>query len=117
MIEDAEEKNLISPGITTLVVATSGNLGIGVAFVAAQKGYKFIAVMPAKIAIDKQILLRYLGVEVILVDPAINGFKGLLDRVEQLKNEMENVYVVDQFTNPANPDAHFRWTGNMIYSK
>lgn len=71
--------------------------------------------MPAKIAIDKQILLRYLGVEVILVDPAINGFKGLLDRVEQLKNEMENVYVVDQFTNPANPDAHFRWTGPEIW--
>lgn len=67
MIEDAEEKNLISPGITTLVAVTSGNLGIGVAFVAAQKGYKFIAVMPAKIAIDKQVQLRYLGVEVILV--------------------------------------------------
>ncbi|CAN6250840.1 unnamed protein product [Urochloa humidicola] len=115
LIEDAEEKSLISPGITTLVAVTSGNLGIGVAFVAAQKGYKFIAVMPAKIAIDKQILLRYLGVEVILVDPAINGFKGLLDRVEQLKNEMENVYVIDQFTNPANPDAHFRWTGPEIW--
>ncbi|WVZ77288.1 hypothetical protein U9M48_025172 [Paspalum notatum var. saurae] len=115
LIEDAEEKNLISPGITTLVAVTSGNLGIGVAFVAAQKGYKFIAVMPAKMAIDKQTLLRYLGVEVILVDPAINGFKGLLDRVEQLKNEMDNVYVLDQFTNPANPDAHFRWTGPEIW--
>ncbi|PUZ74735.1 hypothetical protein GQ55_1G089400 [Panicum hallii var. hallii] len=88
LIEDAEEKSLISPGITTLVAVTSGNLGIGVAFVAVQKGYKFTAVMPAKIAIDKKILLRYLGVEVILVDSAINGFKGLLDRVEQLKNEI-----------------------------
>ncbi|KAJ1278596.1 hypothetical protein BS78_04G091000 [Paspalum vaginatum] len=115
LIEDAEEKNLISPGITTLVAVTSGNLGIGVAFVAAQKGYKFVAVMPAKMAIDKQTLLRYLGVEVILVDPAINGFEGLLDRVEQLKNETENVYVLDQFTNPANPDAHFRWTGPEIW--
>jgi cysteine synthase A len=67
LIEDAEEKRLISPGITTLVALTSGNLGIGLAFVAAQKGYRFVAVMPAKIAIDKQILLRYLGVEVILV--------------------------------------------------
>ncbi|RLN07124.1 cysteine synthase-like [Panicum miliaceum] len=115
LIEDAEEKNLILPGMTTLVAVTSGNLGIGVAFVAVQKGYRFIAVMPAKITIDKQILLRYLGVEVILVDPAINGFKGLLDRVEQLKNEIENVYVIDQFTNPANPDAHFRWTGPEIW--
>jgi len=51
-----------------------------------------------------------------LADATINGFKGLLDRVEQLKNEMENVYVIDQFTNPANPDAHFRWTGNVISS-
>ncbi|XP_002451796.2 cysteine synthase isoform X1 [Sorghum bicolor] len=116
LIEDAEEKRLISPGITTLVALTSGNLGIGLAFVAAQKGYRFVAVMPAKIAIDKQILLRYLGVEVILVDATINGFKGLLDRVEQLKNEMENVYVIDQFTNPANPDAHFRWTGPEIWN-
>ncbi|KAL6888926.1 hypothetical protein ACP4OV_009952 [Aristida adscensionis] len=115
LIEDAEEKGLISPGITTLAAVTSGNLGIGVAFVAAQKGYKFIAVMPAKAGIDKQILLRYLGVEVILVDPAINGFQGLLDRVELLKEEMENIYVVDQFTNPANPDAHFRWTGPEIW--
>ncbi|XP_066325219.1 cysteine synthase-like [Miscanthus floridulus] len=116
LIEDAEEKSLISPGITTLVALTSGNLGIGLAFVAAQKGYRFVAVMPAKIAIDKQILLRYMGVEVILVDATINGFKGLLDRVEQLKNEMENVYVIDQFTNPANPDAHFRWTGPEIWN-
>lgn len=116
LIEDAEEKSLISPGITTLVALTSGNLGIGLAFVAAQKGYRFLAIMPAKIAIDKQILLRYLGVEVILVDATINGFKGLLDRVEQLKDEMENVYVIDQFTNSANPDAHFRWTGPEIWN-
>uniref|UniRef100_I1NYL5 Tryptophan synthase beta chain-like PALP domain-containing protein n=2 Tax=Oryza glaberrima TaxID=4538 RepID=I1NYL5_ORYGL len=115
LIEDAEERGLISPGITTLAGVTSGNLGIRVAFVAAQKGYKFIAVMPAKLSIDKQILLRYLGVEVILVDPALNGFKGLLDRVEQLKKDMENVFVIDQFTNPANPDAHFRWTGPEIW--
>jgi cysteine synthase len=67
LIEDAEEKGLIAPGITTLVAVTGGNLGIGVAFVAAQKGYKFIAVMPAKVAIDKQIVLRYMGIDVILV--------------------------------------------------
>ncbi|KAF0934172.1 hypothetical protein E2562_023433 [Oryza meyeriana var. granulata] len=115
LIEDAEERGLILPGITTLAGVTSGNLGIGVAFVAAQKGYKFIAVMPAKLSIDKQILLRYLGVEVILVDPALNGFQGLLDRVEELKKDMENVFFIDQFTNPANPDAHFRWTGPEIW--
>ncbi|XP_040248276.1 cysteine synthase isoform X1 [Aegilops tauschii subsp. strangulata] len=132
LIEDAEEKGLITPGITTLLGVTSGNLGIGVAFIAAQKGYKFIALMPAKLSLDKQILMRYLGVEVVLVgkdlryhDPHItcqmvtclspadavqHGFKALLDRVEQMKKDVEDVYVLDQFTNPANPDAHFRWT-------
>ncbi|XP_048533455.1 cysteine synthase-like isoform X3 [Triticum urartu] len=133
LIEDAEEKGLITPGITTLLGVTSGNLGIGVAFIAAQKGYKFIALMPAKLSLDKQILMRFLGVEVVLVgkdlryhDPHItcqmvtslspadavqHGFKALLDRVEQMKKDVEDVYVLDQFTNPANPDAHFRWTG------
>jgi cysteine synthase A len=57
-----------------------------------------------------------MGTYLSLADATINGFKGLVDRVEQLKNEMENVYVIDQFNNPANPDAHFRWTGNVISS-
>jgi cysteine synthase len=78
LIEDAEERGLISPGITTLAGVTSGNLGIGVAFVAAQKGYKFIAVMPAKLSIDKQILLRYLGVEVILVGKKLSSMALVL---------------------------------------
>uniref|UniRef100_A0A453NSS0 Tryptophan synthase beta chain-like PALP domain-containing protein n=1 Tax=Aegilops tauschii subsp. strangulata TaxID=200361 RepID=A0A453NSS0_AEGTS len=78
LIEDAEEKGLITPGITTLLGVTSGNLGIGVAFIA-------------------------------------HGFKALLDRVEQMKKDVEDVYVLDQFTNPANPDAHFRWTGPEIW--
>jgi len=94
---------------------TSGNLGIGVAFIAAQKGYKFIAVMPARLSLDKQILLRYLGAEVVLVDPRKHGFKALLDKVEQLRKDVENVYAIDQFTNSANPDAHFRWTGPEIW--
>ena len=57
-----------------------------------------------------------MGIYLSLADASLKGFKGLLDRVEELKEEMENVYVVDQFTNPANPDAHFRWTGNMVPS-
>ncbi|XP_037446945.1 cysteine synthase-like [Triticum dicoccoides] len=115
LIEDAEEKGLITPGITTLLGVMSGNLGIGVAFIAAQKGYKFIALMPAKLSLDKQILMRFLGVEVVLVDAVQHGFKALLDRVEQMKKDVEDVYVLDQFTNPANPDAHFRWTGPEIW--
>jgi cysteine synthase A len=72
LIEDAEEKGLITPGITTLLGVTSGNLGIGASFIAAQKGYKFIAVMPAKLSLDKQILLRYIGAEVVLVGKKLN---------------------------------------------
>lgn len=66
MIEDAEEKGLIKPGVTTLVEPTSGNLGIGIMIVAIQKGYRFIAVVPAQYSLDKQILLRWLGAEVQL---------------------------------------------------
>jgi cysteine synthase A len=72
LIEDAEGKGLITPGITTLLGVTSGNLGIGASFIAAQKGYKFIAVMPAKLSLDKQILLRYIGAEVVLVGKKLN---------------------------------------------
>ncbi|XP_052160572.1 cysteine synthase-like isoform X2 [Oryza glaberrima] len=114
MIEDAEEKGLISPGVTTLVEPTSGNLGIGVAYNALLKGYRFIAVMPAEYSLDKQMLLTYLGAEVILTDPTL-GFQGQLDKVEQIKNDMPNVHHLDQFKNAANPEAHFVWTGPEIW--
>uniref|UniRef100_A0A0D9WLY8 Tryptophan synthase beta chain-like PALP domain-containing protein n=1 Tax=Leersia perrieri TaxID=77586 RepID=A0A0D9WLY8_9ORYZ len=114
MIEDAEEKGLISPGVTTLVEPTSGNLGLGLMLVALSKGYKFIAVMPGQYSLDKQILLRYMGVEVFLTDPTL-GFQGLVDKVEQLKKELPNVHILDQISNPANQDAHMRWTGPEIW--
>ncbi|GJM94750.1 hypothetical protein PR202_ga11425 [Eleusine coracana subsp. coracana] len=114
MIEDAEEKGLISPGITTLVEATGGNLGIGIAYISLLRGYRFVAVMPAEYSLDKQILLRYLGAEVVLTDPAL-GFQGQDDKVEKLKKDLPNVHVLDQFANAANPEAHHRWTGPEIW--
>ncbi|KAF8697594.1 hypothetical protein HU200_035780 [Digitaria exilis] len=111
MIEDAEEKGLISPGSTTLVEPTSGNMGIGLAYIALLRGYRFVAVMPAEYSLDKQILLRYLGADVVLTDPTL-GFQGQLDKLEQLKKEIPNVHVLDQFANAANPEAHFTCTGN-----
>ncbi|KAJ4808602.1 Cysteine synthase [Rhynchospora pubera] len=114
MLKDAEEKGLITPGMTTLVEPTAGNLGIGIALVAIQKGYRFIAVMPAQYSLDKQILLKYLGAEVSLSDPSL-GFNGQVERIEKLKNEIPNVHVLDQFSNPANVAAHFQWTGPEIW--
>lgn len=114
MIEDAEEKGLISPGVTTLIEPTSGNQGIGMVFIAIQKGYRFIAVMPAKYSLDKQMLLRFLGAELILTDPA-NGFKGMIGKVEELMKTIPNSHCLNQVTNPANPDAHFKWTGPEIW--
>ncbi|CAN6165099.1 unnamed protein product [Urochloa humidicola] len=102
MVEDAEEKGRISPGVTTLVEPTSGNMGIGLAYIAVLRGYRFLAVMPDEYSLDKQILLRYLGAEVVLTDPTL-GFQGQLDKVEQLKKEIPNVHVLDQFANAANP--------------
>ncbi|TVU12594.1 hypothetical protein EJB05_46245, partial [Eragrostis curvula] len=114
MIEDAEEKGLISPGATTLVEPTSGNIGIGLAYIAVLRGYRFIAVMPAEYSLDKQILLRYLGAELVLTDPILR-FQGQIDKVAQLKKDIPNVHVLDQFANAANPEAHFKWTGPEIW--
>ncbi|BAF19799.1 cysteine synthase-like [Oryza sativa Japonica Group] len=114
MIEDAEEKGLITPGVTTLIEPTSGNLGIGLVLVAIQKGYRFIAVMPARYSPDKQMLLRFLGAELILTDPA-GGYKGAMDKVEDLMKIMPNYHCFNQATNPANPEAHFKWTGPEIW--
>ncbi|CAN6172538.1 unnamed protein product [Urochloa humidicola] len=110
MIEDAEERGLISPGVTTLIEPTSGNMGLGLVLIAIHKGYRFIAIMPAKYSLDKQILLRYMGAELYLTDPTL-GFPGMYDKVEQLQRELPNVHVLNQVANEANSEAHFRLTG------
>eukprot|EP00262_Sarcandra_glabra_P007364 TRINITY_DN20107_c0_g1_i1.p1 TRINITY_DN20107_c0_g1~~TRINITY_DN20107_c0_g1_i1.p1 ORF type:complete len:288 (-),score=65.13 TRINITY_DN20107_c0_g1_i1:216-1079(-) len=110
MIEDAEEKGLITPGITTLIEPTSGNLGIALAYVANLKGYKLLALMPANYSVERRIVLKYLGADVQLADPKL-GFQGMMDKLEHLKASIPNSHILDQTTNPANPEAHFLGTG------
>ncbi|KMZ58753.1 Cysteine synthase [Zostera marina] len=114
MIEDAEQKGFITPGISTLVGCTGGNFGIGVALNAIQKDYKFIAVMLENCSLEKQILLKYLGVDVALIASNL-GIEEAFNKMKEIHAETPNSYIMDQFTNFANPDAHFKTTGPEIW--